>query len=941
MFDLIFFAIFFVFAASFFAVGLLKGRKYNWQFSTAKIITLILAIIISTLISSIAAYIVSGVLLAVVLPLLNNVEGLSELISKLPSATAAIRAIIATVIAPVLFFIFLPITKALLGLAKRPIARLLMKICKDTEANTDQPLEEPAKKDKNAEFRSAKKFDAIGATCGALCSLLLFIALAAPTVGFLSVANGAVNLAGDDLPAIVTEIADAATDNAGTKTVKVLGGSLIYDCLTTYPVSDEMVTVGDDFEYVSSLGNAIACYANEDKSNLEKAAAIRQTEKSFSKAKMLPTVAAEFLSGASDNWSQNKDFCGIEPLSIGEDFDPTLREVFASLKNSNSVSIREDYNTIANSLSLIVEHGAIEALGKDGDILHVFKDEELISGIMIEMLHNERLSPAVEAFTNAGISIIADSLGAYENADELYSSFISDMRKAYTDNSGNSYESFKALSDSIDKIYDKYGIGLSDGVAECIAISMLDTKDLYIYSDDSFRIFFGASDNASAISAKNPTTALIPLASSKAKTSANAVSLAEQVIFRLDNAATLERFEETLDNCLLGNSKFFVDLGKDDRAKLESSILDMYKAKEAGKEITCANAAFSNADDLGSKSVRLTKDKLHVSLANVTDIDSEAKALAGVLASAVDITDSISDHGGKKMVDVIKAFGPILDSFQSCQSIGKEGTANLVILILQSEMVRDSIGFRVTQANDVSSVINRNATDGESYTTLLNSVGQTINVIQITSDKANGTSSSETTEAVKELIKDMTPASAETLKQLTTADTIKNYGVPEENAESVSDTLSYMFGEMSAAKENGLSEEEYQKEAEAVNDMLNMAMNIGSSEGDTLFGEDSVTGISASEYVDRVLDSTVISNTVINAAYGDSNTITNDPLGMAKELTDSEKAELVSALDSNWKAQLASSNSAADNADRQKLLSSIAAMIGVEVEFSGNSVIAK
>ena len=203
-----------------------------------------------------------------------------------------------------------------------------------------------------------------------------------------------------------------------------------------------------------------------------------------------------------------------------------------------------------------------------------------------------------------------------------------------------------------------------------------------------------------------------------------------------------------------------------------------------------------------------------------------------------------------------------------------------------------------------------------------------MDIIKKSSNKENST------ESVKELIETITPTSAETLQQLTTPDTVKNYGVPEENAEKISDVLTDMFGQMSDAKEKGMSDKQYQDEANAVNDMLNIAMNIGESKtGETIFGEESVTGITATEYVERVMNSEVISNTVVNAAV-ENGEIVNNPLGMARELTESEKTELVSAIDTNWK-------NSEQSTDDKNLLGSIAAILGIELQFNGNTVTAK
>ncbi len=927
MFNWIFFAIFFLFAAVSLAVGVLTGKKYHWQFSVARIITVLVSLFLSILLASLTAGILGGVISKAVKNSFAGAEGISELFSAVPSSTAAIKVLAAMLIAPLLFIVFFVVTKILLGLTKKFVARLLMKIGKkDTEASE---AEAPSSDAKNAEFLSDKKFDVIGAVCSALCSFIVFIAICAPIVGYFTTVNSALSVAGTSMPKAVTDITEGAAENIGSKAVRVLGGDLIFDSLTTYKLNGEKATLSDEVEYVSSLGTAMNSISNENVSNAKAAEAIKATAPAFEKAELIPTVVAEFVTAASYDWGHHNAFCGIAAPSLGEDFEPAMLALYDSLGSTTSLTIREDYYTIANSLALVIEHDAVNVLMGEGDKLHLFKDEALISGVMVEILNNERLSPAIEGFANAGVAIIANSLGVYDNADALYNGFIADMKNNYASAasaSGTSYKKFNTLSNSVAATYAKYGIEISAGVSDCIAISMLDNKSLG--STESFELFFGADNTSAAPAAANGVYTVDMLASSASGD--EAISIAKKAVSLAKSSRDVESFAKTLGETLKKESKFFASLSETERIELEAKLAaNMFAEKATGKPIKYDTAVFANSSELSQVSVRITKEDLHISMANVSDKTAEANALAKVLSSTVDISDKIN-AGGDNMVDVVKSFGPVLDSFLGCQSIGTEGTSHLVTAIMQSDTVQKNIGFTILQSNEVASVINKNATTGDNYTSLLSAVGQTVDIIKTSSKKE------DSTESVKQLISELTPSSAETLQQLSTPETVMNYGVPEENAQKVSDVLSDMFGQMSSAKESGMSEEKYQAEAEAVNDMISIAMTIGESDStQTLFGSNGVTGITATEYVDRVLDSEVISTTVVNAAYNHSTgTIVNNPLGMAKNLTESEKSELVGAIESEWK-------SGGQTNDQKKLLGSIAAILGVEVEFSGSSVTIK
>ena len=149
--------------------------------------------------------------------------------------------------------------------------------------------------------------------------------------------------------------------------------------------------------------------------------------------------------------------------------------------------------------------------------------------------------------------------------------------------------------------------------------------------------------------------------------------------------------------------------------------------------------------------------------------------------------------------------------------------------------------------------------------------------------------------------------------------------------------MSDMIGNMSEAKQNGMSDEEYAQESAAMATVMNVAMGVGDTERDT-FGEGSKTGLSATEFVDRIADSDSVSKSVTDTVYENgSNTPTENPL-QAGELSSEEEAEMIAALDARWK-RIADSSDEAAKAEEQKKLIAIAQLLNVSIAFSGNSVV--
>jgi hypothetical protein len=162
---------------------------------------------------------------------------------------------------------------------------------------------------------------------------------------------------------------------------------------------------------------------------------------------------------------------------------------------------------------------------------------------------------------------------------------------------------------------------------------------------------------------------------------------------------------------------------------------------------------------------------------------------------------------------------------------------------------------------------------------------------------------------------------------MATPNVVKNYGVPENNAEPVANMISDTFGNL-----QDVPAEEYDKEAAAVADMMNvmMAMGSGGSNG-TFGGEDSDTQLSADEYVSNVMDSKAMSKTLVDTVYAEGDEPKVDPMNSGRNLASNERAELLESLNSKWAA------SPKDEATKRQIVA-IAAMMNMVVEVTDAGV---
>ncbi len=936
MFSLIFAGAFFFFALIAALIGLLKGRKYDWRFSLSKLIIVLGSAVLTIVMLVLVAPIVGGLLSDIALKYMSFGDG--SFFAAIPSMREIIKAVVAMIIAPIFFLIFFGIIKAILGAClKRPLCRALMLIGKKDNANAesveteevgfDEEQTSKQKKKRNSEFLSKRKFDPAGAVCGALCSFLVYIIFLMPFIGFADVANTAAQPIISDY-GTVSEISDALANNAGSKTVKALGGKLMFRSLTTYSVNGEKATLEDELAFIGAVGNSVADVSKEGATAQEKTASLRATTEAFNDSTIVPTFLSELFSAASDDWSNGEEFCGVACPSIGKDFDPLVKDFVGEMKDSTTSTIKEDVSTIVDICIVIAENDGFAAVkGKDGP-LALFRNEKMTSGIFLELLENNRLSGMVESFTNLGISLFTDSLEVSGDYEEMYDSFINEMSTAYTDTAKNmngKTAAVRELSTDVKDIYTSYGIEISDSVATCVAVDMLDS--LSDGSAEEIKAFFAKENKAEALD--NGNTLSPVYLSNSSNDERDIFTTITNIKKSADKNTALEDLEAIvkaeLETVLDGVSDEELDaLSKEVAAKMHEDIFE--------DNIKLDKLVFANAEEMHTTSVRLAAVDLELSGTTVTNKENESKMLAHAFSVALQMVDKISDDGDD-IEKSISEIGVVLDAFSACETVGEKKSALLLKAILQSDKVSSQVGFTTVQATDIADSITEGVGGDENYTTMLKSVGHTVSII-----KASG-NEEDTTESINELIRDITPASSKVLQNLSTPETVKNYGVKEESAKPVSGMISNMFDNMSTAKQEGMKEDEYEKESVAVNDMLTLAMTASESDKPTAFGSEGAMGITVTEFVDRATDSKIMSKTFVETVYEDGENVKSNPLNSNMNLTADEKAELQSSLDAKWQAQLASSNDEAANEEYKKTLTSIAVMVNADITFTNSGVV--
>ena len=305
----------------------------------------------------------------------------------------------------------------------------------------------------------------------------------------------------------------------------------------------------------------------------------------------------------------------------------------------------------------------------------------------------------------------------------------------------------------------------------------------------------------------------------------------------------------------------------------------------------------------------------------------EAKKLEAVVTAAIAVADSLSKAEGNPLYAVdSKAVEDIIVNLSETETFG-DAVSELLQGIGQSELLADT-GFSGEE-------IFKDITD-----TGYDNISNTIDTVKHTSKMLETLTSTGTTDAsgapkedvqeeIEWLISNMTPETCTVISNQVNEETLKNYGVPDEAAEPVSDLITNMLSAMS--EENAMTEEEYKNESDAINHLFEVATELAEAETHGMVFDDKVA--SAADIAETVLSSKVVSSALVGTAYDENGKVKDDPLNLNVQLTGADKASLISALNTYSTANLPS---AADAQAEKEKITALAAIFNVDINIAAN-----
>ena len=872
--------------AFFVLINVLKGLIRGIKKTVGTLVAIILSAVISAIVTAIICNPTSELLATAVQSIKDALgEGEIQDIFAIEAINEAVTHYIAMIAAPFVFLALYIVLSLIVGI----IVRIVLKFI--------PPFEKPR--------AVIHRLGGVGV--GLVCGLLVSILLLMPFVGIIDILVGVSQselLAADDMRE-VREIFDGAEDDAIFTAYSDASG-WIFDSFASSDYHGQRVYLKNDIEVIISvLGNISALAGEADDLADDQITALNAVVDNLDRSPLLKGMLAGVIAEMATKWTAGEAFMGMEKIDAGELLDPVMNTIFTVLSTSDETNVVADLRTLTDILGVFVKHDMLSDSENYDGMLDKLAGDGVIAELITVSNHNERMSVLSDEITKLSIRALASAIGIPQTHDERYENLMSDIATMLNDSYYMSdADRLAYVEERVNDALDEYGVEVEGQASRDIAASIVaDLGDTRNLEGSDVREFF----------------VIYAIANGNA-----------------DSSASISGYEVLSDkeNKLVCNPDGTISVG--------DLILENYTVSNYGDSM--AYTMGKTHVDIGDAATLYSADAMKSSLITFEDIlanvkrytdcadpDGEAQKISDILAAATGLFSS-EDDGKMDKTKVLSEMGEVLELMSKTEIFGDKVTADLLTAIFQSKDIRGELGLSMSEANDFTRKMSETAKgENSSYITTTQAVSGTVDVIEKLNDSS--TSKEERNDATKKILADMSPENADLMGSLTTPSMMMNYGASESKADIVSSSVSALFNNMATFQPDTESSEgqaQYDSEAQAVNSLLQLAMDGADSKATSLFDHgdgEAKTGNTAGEFVDLMVNSEVVGATLVTTVYEEGNT--ENPYGVVP--TEQDKVALNEELNSYY-------NENKNNGDEQleMKLNAVAIISGMEPIFDIN-----
>ncbi len=700
------------------------------------------------------------------------------------------------------------------------------------------------------------------------------------------------------IPAEVTDLLGDISESPAVDIFVNVGCGPLYNLFASAEFEGEKVYLKDDIAVIFSIVDDVTCLSGDmsayDQTQLD---ALDRILLNLDRSTLLKNAVAGILSTASQRWLAGETFIGNEKFDAGELLNPVVDQLLEIMQTSTKDNITADLGTMKDVFEIFVEHDLLKN-GTDYEaMLNKLSSEGIVSALVLSVTSNERMSPLADSITQLSIRALASAIGIPKNADEVYNELMNELATVLSGDTSDR-DTIKA---GVSEALENYGLNVEGEAIDNITDSMIadlgDQKDLTASDVSEFFAVYAAA----------------------------AATLEDEV------SAGRPVFD------LLGNGEDGLQINEDGTVTIDGEVLKNYDADslyDSGAYTMGERGAdFGDAGSLSSSETMITNvttmDDIFALLGDYgscENIEEEAGKVAGLLGEAAAIMSEV-DFNNPDMAVLLGKFGALLDSMSDTEIFGGQTAQGLLTAILQSETIGKQLGISKKEMTALAEKMNEMANKkGNNYAAATTAVADTVNMLN---SATNADMSKEEKKAyVKTMLDNLTPDSAEMLGSMMTPSMVAELGVPQTHSASIASVMTTLLNKMAAYDTGSNDASAVEREVEAVNHVLDLAMNMNDNKNKMpMFNSEAGAGridATADEFIELLVNSEVISETLIETVHTNGNR--ENPLGIPA-MSENDQAITVAALENYYETHKGT-------AGLVEKLDAIAAVLNVSVDFN-------
>ena len=398
------------------------------------------------------------------------------------------------------------------------------------------------KSDKNREpYAKARGF--LWATCSAVLSLLVILV---PLAFYGSLVDDTLAAISESemLPAetqemvanINKEYVAPITQGTVVEAFRALGGDMLINEMTSFPLKGEVVIVRDEFGAISGLvGDIMSLVEAGVPTNYgeEEVDAVVSIVDSLSNSKFLVAIASEAVYTLTDDMVTGE---ASMPLADNEMFGGLISRAITIIHDDTKDTklFVADLKTVAEMAGELVKGGVLSNISDTDALMEELAGGSTIKNVILTLGKNNSMKCLIPEVTNIGISAIASFVEVKDDANTAYNEMLAAI--AYDLNSVKALEGdvqAEELAAKLADTFDHAGVAIKKEEADLYAAAMI----LEIASMSGEAAV--TADNVQAFFATNTSVNVVALQNAEAYEEITLLVFLDELAIDVDEAAKL------------------------------------------------------------------------------------------------------------------------------------------------------------------------------------------------------------------------------------------------------------------------------------------------------------------------------------------------------------------------------------------------------------------